>query len=58
MKLKRRKRHFFSHKFLQVEGEVARSVTEAITVLSDDGPAIDLHPEKRLEAAYRVTNFF
>ncbi|VDD87965.1 unnamed protein product [Enterobius vermicularis] len=37
---------------LQIEGEVARSVTEAIAVLSNDSPTIDRHPEKRVKAAY------
>lgn len=40
--------------FFQIEGEVARSVTEAIAVLSNDSPTIDRHPEKRVKAAYAV----
>uniref|UniRef100_A0A0N5AWM2 Coiled-coil domain-containing protein 124 n=1 Tax=Syphacia muris TaxID=451379 RepID=A0A0N5AWM2_9BILA len=37
---------------VKIEGEVARSVTEAIQVLSDGQQAVDHHPEKRLKAAY------
>lgn len=37
---------------LEIDGEVARSVTEAIAVLSDNNPVIDRHPEKRMKAAY------
>ncbi|CAK1544385.1 unnamed protein product [Leptosia nina] len=36
---------------LQIEGESARSVDEAISILSEKGD-IDKHPEKRLKAAY------
>ncbi|KAL0901961.1 hypothetical protein ABMA27_007104 [Loxostege sticticalis] len=36
---------------LQLEGEVAQSVEEAISILSDQAD-IDKHPEKRLKAAY------
>ncbi|KHN72608.1 Coiled-coil domain-containing protein [Toxocara canis] len=39
---------------LEVEGESARSVSEAIKVLSTDSPVVDRHPEKRLKAAYLV----
>jgi len=39
---------------LEVEGAEARSVTEAIQVLSINptSPAVDKHPEKRMKAAY------
>merc|ERR1712106_487714 len=42
---------------LQLEGEEARSVTEAIQVLksnniTDGSPAVEKHPEKRMKAAY------
>jgi len=41
---------------LETEGEEARSVTEAIQVLSlgptAGSPAVDKHPEKRMKAAY------
>ncbi|XP_028160937.1 coiled-coil domain-containing protein 124 [Ostrinia furnacalis] len=36
---------------LQIEGEVAQSVEEAISILGDQAD-IDKHPEKRLKAAY------
>lgn len=37
----------------QADGHVdARTIDEAISVLSVSGPAIDRHPEKRLKAAY------
>ncbi|XP_075992035.1 coiled-coil domain-containing protein 124-B-like [Anticarsia gemmatalis] len=36
---------------LQLEGEVAQSVDEAISILSDKAD-LDRHPEKRLKAAY------
>lgn len=38
---------------LQIEGHEARSVTEALSVLSDKPEEVDLHPEKRLKAAYK-----
>merc|ERR1719187_2205747 len=39
---------------LEVDGAEARSVTEAIQVLSinSNSPAVDKHPEKRMKAAY------
>lgn len=37
---------------LQVVGEEARSVEEAIAVLSLKEPEVDRHPEKRLKAAF------
>ncbi|XP_021935101.1 coiled-coil domain-containing protein 124, partial [Zootermopsis nevadensis] len=37
---------------LQVEGEQARSIEEAIAVLSMKDPEVDRHPEKRLKAAF------
>ena len=39
---------------LEVEGAEARNIEEAISVLkvSDDGPSVDKHPEKRMKAAY------
>nr|CAD7606724.1 unnamed protein product [Timema genevievae] len=37
---------------IQVEGDEARSVEEAIAVLSVKDPDVDRHPEKRLKAAY------
>ena len=39
---------------MQVEGAEARSVTEAIQVLSinSNSPSVDKHPEKRMKAAY------
>jgi len=39
---------------LQVEGDVARSVDDAIAVLSISGEKVDLHPEKRMKAAYQA----
>ncbi|XP_044766002.1 coiled-coil domain-containing protein 124 [Coccinella septempunctata] len=39
---------------LTVDGEEARSVTEAIAVLSSELKDIDLHPEKRMKAAYNA----
>ncbi|GBM70284.1 Coiled-coil domain-containing protein 124-B [Araneus ventricosus] len=39
---------------LQVEGEVARSVDDAIAVLSIGNEKVDLHPEKRVKAAYQA----
>ncbi|XP_032528689.2 coiled-coil domain-containing protein 124 [Danaus plexippus] len=36
---------------LQIEGEVAQSVDEALAILSDKSD-VDKHPEKRLKAAY------
>uniref|UniRef100_A0A183DDG4 DUF3418 domain-containing protein n=1 Tax=Gongylonema pulchrum TaxID=637853 RepID=A0A183DDG4_9BILA len=38
---------------LQVEGETARTVAEAISILSVEKPVIDRHPEKRVKAAYQ-----
>ncbi|VDN81750.1 unnamed protein product [Brugia pahangi] len=38
---------------LEVEGKTARSVVEAINILSLGKPAIDRHPEKRVKAAYQ-----
>lgn len=35
-----------------VEGEEARSITEAIAILSVNSPQEDKHPERRLKAAY------
>ena len=39
---------------LQVEGVEARNIEEAISALkvSDGGPSVDKHPEKRMKAAY------
>lgn len=37
---------------LTVEGDEARSVEEAITVLGSGEPGVDKHPEKRMKAAY------
>lgn len=37
---------------LQVDGEEARTVEEAISVLSVKDPDIDKHPEKRMKAAF------
>ncbi|XP_041361080.1 coiled-coil domain-containing protein 124-like [Gigantopelta aegis] len=37
---------------LQVDGEVAQNVEEAISLLSVQDPALDKHPEKRVKAAY------
>ncbi|KAF8771661.1 coiled-coil domain-containing protein 124-like [Argiope bruennichi] len=39
---------------LQVEGEVARSVDDAIAILSISNEKVDLHPEKRVKAAYQA----
>ncbi|VDK73796.1 unnamed protein product [Onchocerca ochengi] len=38
---------------IEVDGETARTVTEAINILSIGKPIIDRHPEKRLKAAYQ-----
>ncbi|EFO27742.1 hypothetical protein LOAG_00744 [Loa loa] len=38
---------------LKVEGETARTVTEAINILSIGKSTIDRHPEKRVKAAYQ-----
>ncbi|VBB31544.1 unnamed protein product [Acanthocheilonema viteae] len=38
---------------LEIEGETARTVTEAINILSISKPTIDRHPEKRVKAAYQ-----
>nr|XP_022329669.1 coiled-coil domain-containing protein 124-like [Crassostrea virginica]XP_022329670.1 coiled-coil domain-containing protein 124-like [Crassostrea virginica] len=38
---------------LQIDGTEARSVTEALSVLSNKPEEVDLHPEKRLKAAYK-----
>ncbi|CAG9531408.1 unnamed protein product [Cercopithifilaria johnstoni] len=38
---------------LEVEGETAHTVTEAINILSVGKPIIDRHPEKRVKAAYQ-----
>ncbi|XP_071453219.1 coiled-coil domain-containing protein 124-like [Hetaerina americana] len=37
---------------LQVEGKEARTVDEALSILSIKEPEIDRHPEKRMKAAY------
>ncbi|KAL3289425.1 hypothetical protein HHI36_022850 [Cryptolaemus montrouzieri] len=37
---------------LSIDGEEARSVTEAIAILNSTTDEIDMHPEKRLKAAY------
>lgn len=37
---------------LQIEGEEARTVTEAISILTDKPGEVDKHPEKRMKAAY------
>ncbi|VDL69645.1 unnamed protein product [Nippostrongylus brasiliensis] len=37
---------------LEIGGEVARTVSEAIQVLGGDREEIDKHPEKRMKAAY------
>lgn len=37
---------------IQVEGELASTIDEAISVLSVNEPAIDRHPERRVKAAY------
>ncbi|XP_035221999.1 coiled-coil domain-containing protein 124-like [Stegodyphus dumicola] len=39
---------------LHVEGEVARSVDDAIAILSISNEKPDLHPEKRVKAAYQA----
>ncbi|XP_045482726.1 coiled-coil domain-containing protein 124-B [Harmonia axyridis] len=39
---------------LAIDGEEARSVTEAIAVLSSESKEVDLHPEKRMKAAYNA----
>ncbi|XP_026319866.1 coiled-coil domain-containing protein 124 [Hyposmocoma kahamanoa] len=39
---------------IQLEGEVAQSVDEAIFVLSDSKSDLDRHPEKRQKAAYNA----
>ncbi|VDK73886.1 unnamed protein product [Litomosoides sigmodontis] len=38
---------------LEVEGETAHTVTEAINILTVSKPVIDRHPEKRVKAAYQ-----
>ncbi|KAM3721581.1 Coiled-coil domain-containing protein [Dirofilaria immitis] len=38
---------------LEIDSETARTVTEAINILSVGKPIIDRHPEKRLKAAYQ-----
>uniref|UniRef100_A0A8W8HM62 Coiled-coil domain-containing protein n=1 Tax=Magallana gigas TaxID=29159 RepID=A0A8W8HM62_MAGGI len=38
---------------LQIEGEEARSVTQALSVLSNQAEEVDQHPEKRMKAAYK-----
>jgi hypothetical protein len=35
-----------------IEGDTARNVEEAIAVLTNDSPAVEKHPEKRVKAAY------
>ncbi|GFR33940.1 coiled-coil domain-containing protein 124-A [Trichonephila clavata] len=37
---------------LQVEGDVARNVEDAIAILSIGEEKVDIHPEKRVKAAY------
>lgn len=37
---------------LTLEGETAHNVDEAISILSAKDPEVDLHPEKRMKAAY------
>ncbi|CAF0843647.1 unnamed protein product [Brachionus calyciflorus] len=37
---------------IQIEGEVARNVDEAISILNESQTSVDLHPEKRMRAAY------
>ncbi|KAG8331420.1 hypothetical protein J6590_042187 [Homalodisca vitripennis] len=37
---------------LQIEGDEARTVDEAISILSSKDAEVDKHPEKRLKAAY------
>ncbi|GIX97606.1 coiled-coil domain-containing protein 124-B [Caerostris extrusa] len=39
---------------LQVEGDVARSVDDAIAILNINNEKPDLHPEKRVKAAYQA----
>jgi len=39
---------------LQVEGDVARNVDDAIAILSIGDEKVDLHPEKRVKAAYQA----
>ncbi|MCP9261137.1 Coiled-coil domain-containing protein [Dirofilaria immitis] len=40
---------------LEIDSETARTVTEAINILSVGKPIIDRHPEKRLKAAYQLS---
>lgn len=37
---------------LEIEGDEARNIEEAITILSVNDPEVDRHPERRLKAAY------
>lgn len=37
---------------LTIEGDEARNIDEAITILNVDEPEIDRHPERRVKAAY------
>ncbi|KAK9889151.1 hypothetical protein WA026_004425 [Henosepilachna vigintioctopunctata] len=37
---------------LRIDGEEARNITEAIAILNSGSEEIDLHPEKRMKAAY------
>ncbi|GFS95408.1 coiled-coil domain-containing protein 124-B [Nephila pilipes] len=39
---------------LEVEGDVARNVEDAIAILSIGEEKVDLHPEKRVKAAYQA----
>nr|XP_042898226.1 coiled-coil domain-containing protein 124 [Parasteatoda tepidariorum] len=39
---------------LEVDGDIARSVDDAIAILSVSGEKVDLHPEKRVKAAYQA----
>ncbi|KAG8183653.1 hypothetical protein JTE90_005639 [Oedothorax gibbosus] len=39
---------------IQVEGDEARNVDEAISILSNGVEKVDLHPEKRVKAAYQA----
>ncbi|KAJ8953206.1 hypothetical protein NQ314_007391 [Rhamnusium bicolor] len=39
---------------LQIEGEEARNIDEAISILSSKPEDIDKHPEKRMKAAYNA----
>ncbi|XP_039278201.1 coiled-coil domain-containing protein 124 [Nilaparvata lugens] len=39
---------------LTIEGEEARTVTEAISILSTKDAEVDLHPERRMKAAYNA----